>query len=61
LADIQNPVELKIKEVLDEAGLKIPDNVYMQRGGKQGIHTEHLGFILSDMQFMQRAYPNQVW
>lgn len=35
--------------------------VFMQLGGKTGIHTEHLGFILSDLQYMQRTYPNSQW
>lgn len=47
--------------VFDEATLSIPDNVFPQTGGKQGIHTERLGYILAEMQFMQRAYPNSVW
>lgn len=51
----------KIKEVLDEAGLLIPEKVFMQTGGKTGVHTEHLGFILTELQYMQRAYPNAEW
>jgi ring-1,2-phenylacetyl-CoA epoxidase subunit PaaC len=51
----------KVKEVLDEATLIIPDNQWMQGGGKQGKHTEHLGFILAEMQFLQRAYPDCEW
>lgn len=50
-----------VKEVLDEATITIPDNPYFQKGGKQGIHTEHLGYLLNDMQFMQRNYPNMEW
>ncbi|WP_197090131.1 Phenylacetic acid catabolic protein, partial [Crocosphaera watsonii] len=30
-------------------------------GGKKGVHTEHLGFILADLQYMQRTYPNMDW
>ena len=41
--------------------LPIPDNVFMQVGGKEGIHTENLGYILAELQFMQRAYPNCEW
>jgi ring-1,2-phenylacetyl-CoA epoxidase subunit PaaC len=51
----------KIKAVFDEAGLTIPSELWMQKGGKQGKHTEHLGYILSEMQFLQRAYPNAEW
>jgi len=50
-----------IKQVLREATLSIPDNPYAYSGGKEGIHTEHMGFILSDLQYMQRAYPNMQW
>jgi ring-1,2-phenylacetyl-CoA epoxidase subunit PaaC len=50
-----------VKEVLEEATIEIPDNPYFQKGGKQGIHTEHLGYLLNDMQFMQRNYPNMEW
>ena len=39
----------------------IPQTVFSQKGGKQGTHTEHLGYILAEMQFLQRAYPNSVW
>lgn len=51
----------KINEVFEEASLQIPENAWMQTGGKQGLHTEHLGFILSEMQFLQRAYPGCEW
>jgi ring-1,2-phenylacetyl-CoA epoxidase subunit PaaC len=52
----------KIKSTFKEATLPIPDkNSWMQYGGKEGIHTEHLGYILANMQFLQRAYPNCEW
>ncbi|MDA9774568.1 phenylacetate-CoA oxygenase subunit PaaC [Saprospiraceae bacterium] len=50
-----------IKNILSEATLQMPEDVYPQRGGKTGFHTEKLGFVLSDLQFMQRAYPNMEW
>ena len=50
-----------IKEVLGEATISIPDNKWSHKGGKQGIHSEHLGYLLADMQYMQRAYPNMEW
>ena len=53
--------EEKIKEIFDEATLPYPGKVYMQTGGKEGKHTEHLGYILAELQFMQRAYPNSEW
>jgi len=51
-----------LAEVLEEATLTMPSpDAWMQRGGKQGRHSERLGFILAEMQFLQRAYPGAVW
>jgi len=50
-----------INEVLLEAALKRPENTHMTSGGREGIHTEHLGHLLSDMQYLQRAYPDAKW
>lgn len=49
------------RRVLHEATLRVPEGAYMQRGGKSGRHTEQLGFILAEMQFLQRAYPGATW
>lgn len=51
----------RINDVLEEATLQIPESKWFQKGGKQGIHTEHLGYLLSDLQYMQRTYPNMEW
>ncbi len=51
----------KIKAVFNEAGLTLPENVFMQTGGKQGTHTEHLGYILTELQYLQRTYPGAEW
>jgi ring-1,2-phenylacetyl-CoA epoxidase subunit PaaC len=58
---IQEPWLNKIKEVLAEATLQLPENQWMQSGGKLGKHTEHLGYILTEMQFLQRTYPDAEW
>jgi ring-1,2-phenylacetyl-CoA epoxidase subunit PaaC len=51
-----------VSEVLEEATLRMPSpEAYMQRGGKQGRHTERLGYILAEMQALQRAYPGVEW
>ena len=50
-----------INDVLSEATLKRPEDTYMTSGGREGIHTEHLGHLLSDMQYLQRAYPDAAW
>ncbi|MDO8367904.1 MAG: 1,2-phenylacetyl-CoA epoxidase subunit PaaC [Saprospiraceae bacterium] len=51
----------KVAEILEEATLTLPTNAWMQSGGKQGKHSEHLGFMLAEMQHIQRTYPGQVW
>jgi ring-1,2-phenylacetyl-CoA epoxidase subunit PaaC len=52
----------KVTEVFAEATLDMPDNNgWMQRGGKTGVHTEHLGYMLAEMQYLQRQYPGQKW
>jgi ring-1,2-phenylacetyl-CoA epoxidase subunit PaaC len=51
----------KIKEVMQEATLSIPAESWMQSGSRKGIHSEHLGFLLAELQYMQRAYPGAKW
>lgn len=51
----------KVKAVFDEAALPVPSNVFMQTGGKTGTHTEHLGYLLADLQYVQRAMPGCEW
>ena len=50
-----------VEKVLEAATLAMPENVFMQRGGKEGKHSEEMGFILSELQYMQRAYPGLKW
>jgi ring-1,2-phenylacetyl-CoA epoxidase subunit PaaC len=51
----------QIVQTLHEATLEVPSDAYMQTGSRKGIHTEHLGHILSEMQYLQRAYPDASW
>lgn len=51
----------KTKTVFEEATLPVPEQVFMQTGGKTGTHTEHLGYILTELQYLQRAYPGAEW
>lgn len=51
----------KVTAILKEATLNMPSNQWMQSGGKDGKHTEHLGYILAEMQFLQRTYPGAEW
>ena len=51
----------QITQILEEATVQIPDIKYFQKGGKQGIHSEHMGYLLADLQYMQRTFPNMTW
>jgi len=51
-----------VSDILGEATLTMPPaDAWMQKGGKQGRHSEHLGYLLAEMQFLQRAYPGSEW
>ena len=51
----------RVAAVLDLATLTMPSAAWMQRGGKQGVHSEHLGHLLAEMQSLQRAHPGALW
>ena len=56
------PLWLKtISGVLGEATLSLPSNDWMQQGGRSGRHSEHLGHLLSELQYMQRSFPGLTW
>ncbi len=59
--DIKQKWLEKVKAVFDQAALKVPESVAMQTGGKTGIHTEELGYILTELQYLQRTYPDSNW
>ncbi|WP_422009108.1 1,2-phenylacetyl-CoA epoxidase subunit PaaC [Roseivirga pacifica] len=61
LAELKEKRDAKITAVLEEATLSIPEGTYSHKGGKEGVHSEHLGYILADLQFLQRAYPGNEW
>jgi ring-1,2-phenylacetyl-CoA epoxidase subunit PaaC len=51
-----------VAAVFQDATLRMPaTEEWMQKGGKQGVHSEHLGYLLAEMQFLQRAYPAATW
>lgn len=62
---LKQPWLNKVQDILQEATLPLPfpsgEETYMHTGGKSGRHTEHLGYILAEMQYMQRAYPGAEW
>lgn len=61
LKELETLWKEKVTTVFEEATLLVPQKAALQKGGKTGIHSEHLGFILAEMQFLQRAYPNSKW
>ena len=58
---LKTPWNEIVNSTLKKAKLNRPEDGYMATGGKKGIHTEYLGFLLAEMQFLQRAYPNAKW
>jgi len=61
LTEIKDQWTQKVNEILFLAQLTAPKNQFSVRGGKQGIHTEYLGHILAEMQFLPGKYPDAVW
>jgi len=61
VADLETSWKEKIKTSFAEANIDVPENTFMRSGGKKGIHSEHLGFILAEMQYLQRSYPGCEW
>lgn len=60
----EHPKEAYFKVInheLDRSGLDVPYDRPMQTGGRSGLHTEHMGFILTELQYMQRTYPGVEW
>ncbi|MBS1578581.1 MAG: phenylacetate-CoA oxygenase subunit PaaC [Bacteroidetes bacterium] len=58
---IQQQWNEKVNTIFEEATLTFPNKTFSQTGGKTGTHTEHLGYILAEMQYLQRSYPNAQW
>lgn len=58
---LRQPWEHEVFAGLREATLRVPDETAYRTGGKRGLHTEHLGPMLAEMQYLQRAYPGQQW
>jgi ring-1,2-phenylacetyl-CoA epoxidase subunit PaaC len=60
-ASLRADWDMLVGRVMKDATLDIPQDAFTHKGGKTGTHTEHLGYILADMQFLQRAYPGAEW
>lgn len=61
MSEIREAWNANVNRVLEEATLTIPTNNWKHSGGRKGMHSEHLGYILAELQYMQRAYPNMEW
>ena len=61
LKSIQPAWSEKVTSILQQAGLVTPADEVMQTGGKEGRHSEHMGYILTELQYMQRTYPQMQW
>ena len=55
------PWREQVSRVIAEATLRMPDESFMQRGGRVGRHTEHLGHLLAEMQIVARSHPGAQW
>lgn len=53
--------EKRVGEILEEAQVHLPDDPYQRGGGRRGFHSEHLGPLLAEMQWMQRSHPGLEW
>ena len=60
-SSLEKPWRAHVDDVLGRAGLSVPEVKWMQRGGRDGKHTEHLGHMLAEMQVLQRTHPGASW
>ncbi|WP_170390804.1 1,2-phenylacetyl-CoA epoxidase subunit PaaC [Ruegeria arenilitoris] len=61
-ANLREEYDALVRRVLTEATLTVPDSRFAHKGGRDGrMHTEHLGHLLTQMQWLQRAYPGATW
>ncbi len=58
---LRGPWLAQVEPLLKEATLAIPVDSAFVSGGKRGVHSEHLGYVLAEMQYLQRAYPGARW
>lgn len=58
---IKESWEKRVKEVVTEATLQLPSGNIKQKGSREGKHSEHLGYLLAEMQYIPRSYPGTKW
>ena len=61
LSQLKNSWKEHVDAILLQAKLEIPTNNWQFQGGRLGRHSEHMGFLLAELQYMQRTYPNMEW
>ena len=61
LSHLKNSWKEHVDAILLQAKLEIPTNNWQFQGGRLGRHSEHMGFLLAELQYMQRTYPNMEW
>ncbi len=61
LEALQQVWDIEVQSVLEQSTLLVPSITRFQTGGLKGIHTENLGFLLAEMQYLQRVYPDSNW
>ena len=61
LADVCEPWRREVEATLTEATLQIPHDDWQATGGREGVHTEHMGHLLAELQVLQRTYPGLEW
>ena len=60
-SELRDPWLAEMQQVLDAAGLAMPKEAAFRSTGKHGVHSEHMGYILAEMQHLQRSFPGGVW
>jgi ring-1,2-phenylacetyl-CoA epoxidase subunit PaaC len=60
-ASLRDPWREQVSRIVGEATLRMPEDAFMQRGGRHGRHTEHLGHLLAEMQIVARSFPGGEW
>lgn len=60
-SQLREPWLAEMSEILGEATLAMPGEAAFRSSGKRGLHSEHMGYLLAEMQYLQRSYPGGVW
>jgi ring-1,2-phenylacetyl-CoA epoxidase subunit PaaC len=60
-AEFRKEYDENIHRILEQATLKLPEKKWQLDGGRKGVHSEHLGYLLAELQYMQRTYPGMEW